>query len=46
MVIVKKGSKYVLYSRDRKKVLGTFRTRKEALRRERQIIFFKKRGAK
>jgi len=41
MVIVKRGSYYVLYTRDRKKVLGKFRTKKEALKRERQIIFFK-----
>lgn len=41
MVIVKRGSQWVLYTRDRKKVLGKFRTKKEALKRERQIIFFK-----
>lgn len=28
--------------KDGKKVLGTFRTKKEALKRERQIIYFKK----
>ena len=41
MVIVKEKSYYVLYSKDRKKVLGKFRTKKEALKRERHIIFFK-----
>lgn len=41
MVIVKRGKKYILYSRNRKKKLGEFRSRKAALKRERQIIFFK-----
>ncbi len=44
MVIVKKGYKWILYSKDKKKVLGTFRTKTEALKRERQIQFFKHRG--
>ncbi len=41
MVIKKKGYRWVLYTKDRKKVLGTFRTRKAALKRERQIVYFK-----
>ncbi|MBI4170246.1 MAG: hypothetical protein HY514_01000 [Candidatus Aenigmarchaeota archaeon] len=41
MVIVKRGSQWVLYSSDRKKVLGTFRMKKDALKRQRQIQFFK-----
>ena len=41
MVIKKEGYKWVLYTTDGKKVLGTFRTKKEALKRERQIIYFK-----
>ncbi len=44
MVIVKKGYKWILYSKDKKKILGTFRTKKDALKRERQIQFFKHRG--
>lgn len=42
MVIVKRGNKYILLSRNRKKILGKFHSRKAALERERQIIFFKK----
>ncbi|MEK6900362.1 MAG: hypothetical protein AABX05_04535 [Nanoarchaeota archaeon] len=41
MVIKKEGYKWVLYTKDEKKVLGTFRTKKDALHRERQIIYFK-----
>ncbi|HLC77401.1 MAG TPA: hypothetical protein VJH04_04325 [archaeon] len=41
MVIVKEKSYYILYSKDRKKKLGKFRSRKAALKRERQIQFFK-----
>lgn len=41
MVIVKCGSYWMLLSRDRSKVLGKFRTKKEAVKREKQIIFFK-----
>ena len=41
MVIKKKGYKWVLYTKDGKKVLGTFKTKKDALKRERQIIYFK-----
>ena len=41
MVIVRRGAQYILYSKDRKKVLGKFRSRKAAVKRERQIQFFK-----
>jgi len=46
-IIKKIGSKYVLYSRKKvkgkRRRLGTFRTKKAALERERQIQFFKHR---
>lgn len=41
MVIKKEGYKWVLYTKDRKKVLGTFKTKTEAVKRERQIQYFK-----
>lgn len=41
MVILKRKSRWVLLTKDRKKKLGEFRTYKAALKRERQIIFFK-----
>ncbi|MBI4167900.1 MAG: hypothetical protein HY515_02990 [Candidatus Aenigmarchaeota archaeon] len=41
MVIKKSGSYYILYTKDGKKMLGKFRSKKDALKRERQIIFFK-----
>tara|TARA_Y100000310_G_scaffold343572_1_gene451861 strand:- start:629 stop:763 length:135 start_codon:yes stop_codon:yes gene_type:complete len=41
MVIKKEGYKYILYSKDKKKKLGEFRSKKAALKRERQIQFFK-----
>jgi len=41
MVIKKEGYKWVLYTKDGKKILGTFKTKKEALRREKQIQYFK-----
>ncbi len=40
-MIKKKGYKWILYTKDGKKALGTFRTKKDALKRERQIIYFK-----
>ncbi len=40
-MIKKEGYKWVLHSKDGKKILGTFKTKKEALKRERQIIYFK-----
>ena len=41
MVIKKERYKWILYTKDGKKVLGTFRTKKDALKRERQIVYFK-----
>ena len=41
MVIKKKGYQWVLYNHTGKKILGKFRTKKEALKRERQIQYFK-----
>ncbi len=41
MVTVKQGSLWVLYTKDRSRVLGKFRTKKEALKGERQINYFK-----
>lgn len=41
MVIRKRGYKWVLYNRKGTKKLGEFRTKKAALKRERQIIYFK-----
>lgn len=40
-MIIKRGSKYILYSHDGKKILGEFKTKAEALKREKQIRFFK-----
>lgn len=40
-VIRKVGNKWVLFTRDGKKKLGEFDTREDALKRERQIQFFK-----
>ena len=37
-MIKKEGYKWILYSRDGKKKLGEFRSKKDALKRERQII--------
>ena len=41
MVIKKQGYKWILFTRDGKRKLGEFRTKKEAIKRERQIQFFK-----
>lgn len=41
MTIRKQGDKYVLYSKDGKKRLGRFGSRKAAVKREKQIQFFK-----
>jgi len=41
MVIKKQKSKWILYTKDEKRKLGEFKTKKEALKRERQIQFFK-----
>ena len=40
-MIRKRGSKYVLLSKSTGKTLGTYKTKKDALRRERQIQYFK-----
>ena len=41
MVIKKVGYQWILYAKDKKKILGRFKTKKDALKRERQIIYFK-----
>lgn len=43
-MIKKQGSKYIVYSKDGKKKLGEFSSRKEAQKREKQVKFFKKKG--
>ena len=40
-MIVKQGSKFVLKSKDGSKTLGTFDTKEQAVKREKQINFFK-----
>lgn len=40
-MIKKEGSQYILYTKNGKKKLGTFKTKKEALAREKQINYFK-----
>lgn len=40
-MIVKESNKYILKSKDGSKHLGTFNSREEALKREKQINFFK-----
>ena len=40
-MIIKQGSKFVLKSKDGSKVLGKFDTKEQALKREKQINFFK-----
>lgn len=40
-MIRKIGNKFVLFSKDGKKRLGTFNTRADAEKREREIMFFK-----
>ncbi len=42
-MLKKEKGKYVLYSKDGKKRLGRFDTKEEAIKRERQIAFFKHR---
>lgn len=37
----KKGNKWVLCSSDEKKKLGEFKTKKEALKKEKEIQYFK-----
>lgn len=40
-MIKKEGSKYILYSHDGNKKLGTFTSKKAAQEREKQINYFK-----
>jgi hypothetical protein len=40
-MIIKQGSKFVVKSRDGSKTLGTFDTKEQAVKREKQINFFK-----
>lgn len=40
-MIVKEGSKYILYSKDGTKKLGEFASKKAAEKREKQINYFK-----
>lgn len=41
-MIKKEGNYYILYSKDGKKKLGKYKTKKKALERERQIQYWKK----
>lgn len=43
-MIKKNGSRWVLFTADGKKKLGTFPSKEAALKRERQIQFFKRKG--
>jgi len=45
-MVKKKGDKWVLMSKDGKKVLGTFATKEAALKREKQIMGFKNQRGK
>ena len=40
-MIKKVGSKWILYSKDGTKKLGEFKTKEEAIRREKQINYLK-----
>ncbi len=40
-MIKKQGNKYVLYSKNGKKKLGTYSSKAAALKREKQIQYFK-----
>ena len=40
-MIKKVKYKWILYTKDGSRILGKFRTKKDALKRERQIIYFK-----
>lgn len=40
-MIVKEGNYYILYSKNGKKKLGKFKTKKEAIKREKQILYYK-----
>ena len=45
-MIRKRGEKYILFSKDGKKKLGTFKTKAAAKKREKQILYFKNKGTK
>jgi len=40
-MIIRQKNKWVLYSRDKSKILGYFKTKKQAEKHEREIQFFK-----
>lgn len=44
MTIRKVNGKYVLYSKDGKKRLGTYSSKSAAIKREKQIQFFKRKS--
>jgi len=46
MVLRKEGSYWILYSKKTHRVLGKFKSIKAALKRERQIQYFKKMARK
>jgi len=43
-VIRKSGSEWILYTKDGKKVLGKFKSKEDAMKREKQIQYFKHKG--
>lgn len=43
-MIIKRGNKFILKSKDGKKILGTFDSKAAAEKREKQILRFKQRG--
>jgi len=45
-MIRKEGTKFVLYNKTGTRKLGEFRTKKEAEKREKQILYFKNKGKK
>lgn len=45
-MIVKQGTKYVIKSEDGSKVLGTYDSKEQAVKRLRQIEFFRNKGKK
>lgn len=40
-MIKKRGYQWILYTKDVKRALGKFKSKKDAVKRERQIQFFK-----
>jgi len=42
-MIRKRGNQYILYNKNGTKILGKFKTKKAALKREKQIQYFKRR---